>query len=464
MATRSKSRLGQRAIVIGGGIAGKLAARVLSDFFTEVMVLEKNKKSDQTSLRSGVPQGSHGHALLKSGEDILEDLFPGITKELLTSGAIPSNFSKDISWYHHGSWKIKHDSNIQTIQQSRPFLEGHLQRRLEQFNNIHFIYGTKVSTILTNPDKTKTTGVTYQTNLGEVKEFNADLIIDASGAATQTSKWLKLLDYPQPEKTEVKVDLFYASRTYHELSPIEKCWKGLLIYPNPPEQARGGGIYKIEDNKWMVTMLGYGIENPPADDRSFLEYAAALDHPTIYDAINQGKPASEVSIYRFPSLRRYHYDKLKKFPNGLVVMGDAFCRIDPVFAQGMSLSALEATALKEVLEKATRNQSLNKISYFAHRKFSKILDIPWMIAITEDFRFSHTLGKRFIGLPFLQTYIKKVVTASATNKDVYETFIHVLHLKAHPVTLFSPKILKSILFKKPKIETSSTHNEHTIRT
>ncbi|SEM10662.1 2-polyprenyl-6-methoxyphenol hydroxylase [Mesobacillus persicus] len=464
MATGSKSRLGQRAIVIGGGIAGKLAARVLSDYFNEVMVLDKNKESDQTSLRSGVPQGSHGHALLKSGEDILEDLFPGITNELLTSGAIPSNFSKDISWYHHGSWKIKHHSDIQTLQQSRPFLEGHLQRRLEQINNIHFIYGAKVSTILTNPDKTKITGVTYRTNFGVIKEFNADLIIDASGAATQTPKWLKQLGYPQPEKTEVKVDLFYASRAYHTLSPIEKDWKGLLIYPNPPGQARGGGIYKIEDNKWMVTLLGYGIENPPADDHSFLEYAAALDHPTIYQAIDRGKPSSEVSIYRFPSLRRYHYDKLKKFPNGLVVMGDAFCRIDPVFAQGMSLSALEATALKEVLEKATKNRSLNQISQFAHRKFSKLLDIPWMIALTEDFRFNHTTGKRFLGLPFLQSYIKKVVTASATNKDVYETFIHVLHLKAHPVKLFSPKVLKAILFKKVATGTSSAHNDHTIRT
>ncbi len=449
MTTWNSSGEWERAIVIGGSIAGKLAARVLSDYFTEVFIIERDSDSNNhPTVRNGVPQAAHGHALLKSGEEILEKLFPGFIEELIASGAVASDFSQDISWYHHGSWKIKHPSGIRTVQQSRPFLEHHLQRRLNRIENIKYIYGAQVKKLLTTSDQSKISGVVYHTKEEIVTKLGADLVVDAAGAASLTPKWLKASGLTAPDKTEVKIDLQYSSRIYQTLSPIESTWKGMLVYPNPPEQTLGGGIYQIEDGKWMVTLLGYGLDRSLANETSFLEHAANLDHKVIYDAIKDGVPVSDVSIYRFPNLRRFHYEKLNNLPNGLIVIGDAFCRIDPIFAQGMSLSALEATALQDVLEQCKQNQSLNRISKKAHRRFSKILTIPWLIALVEDFRFDHTTGKTFLGLSFMQSYIKKVVVACANDKDVYDSFIQVLHLKAHPVTLFSPRVLKSVLFQR----------------
>ncbi len=466
MTTRNNTRKWDRAIVIGGSIAGKLAARVLSDYFNEVVIIEKDAEinSPQTA-RNGVPQAVHGHALLKSGEEILEKLFPGIIQELIASGSVASDFAQDISWYHHGSWKMNYPSEIGTLQQSRPFLEYHLHCRVNRIENIRYIYEAKVKKLLTSTDHSRILGVVYQAKEENTSELKADIVVDAAGAASLTPKWLKELELPNPEKTEVKIDLQYASRLYQTLSPMEISWKGMLVYPNPPEQTLGGGIYQIEDGKWMVTLLGYGLDKTIAEEETFLKHAQSLDHPIIFEVIKDGVPISEVSNYRFPKLRRFHYEKHKNLPNGLIVIGDAFCRIDPIFAQGMSLSALEAMALKDVLEQYKLHQSLNKISKKAHQRFSKILMVPWLIALVEDFRFKNTAGKRFLGLRFMQSYIKKVVLACATEKDVYNSFIQVLHLKAHPVTLFSPKVLRSVLFPRSITKgDKSTQNEQTFRT
>ncbi|CAM3550797.1 FAD-dependent monooxygenase [Aeromicrobium ponti] len=373
------------AIVIGGSIAGMLAARVLSEFFEEVIIIEKDPKSTKRQLRKGIPQGAQGaqgHVLLKSGEEILEELFPGLIDEMIKEGSVPADFANDLAWHFHGSWKIKYDSGLSIIQQSRTFLEGHIRRRIDRIGNIHTLYNTKVKGLLT--DGSRVTGIEAET-ADEMVEFSSDLTVETSGASSLAAQWLKKLGFTTPEKTEVKVNLFYANRIYRKLSPIQREWKSLLVYPNPPAQACGGGISPTEDNQWMITLLGYGVKSPPADNNDFLEYAKNLEQPHVYEAIKDGEPVTDTEVYRFPALRRFHFEKLKSFPKGLIVMGDAFCRIDPVFAQGMSLAAKEAKALQEVFKKAGDAEADPKIF---HHKIGKIVDIPWLIALTEDFRFS----------------------------------------------------------------------------
>ncbi|WP_394140298.1 FAD-dependent oxidoreductase [Cytobacillus oceanisediminis] len=319
------------AIVIGGSIAGMLAARVLSEFFEEVIIIEKDPKSTKRQLRKGIPQGAQGHVLLKSGEEILEELFPGLIDEMIKEGSVPADFANDLAWHHHGSWKIKYDSGLSIIQQSRTFLEGHIRRRIDRIGNIHTLYNTKVKGLLT--DGSRVTGIEAET-ADEMVEFSSDLTVETSGASSLAAQWLKKLGFTTPEKTEVKVNLFYANRIYRKLSPIQREWKSLLVYPNPPAQACGGGISPTEDNQWMITLLGYGVKSPPADNNDFLEYAKNLEQPHVYEAIKDGEPVTDTEVYRFPALRRFHFEKLKSFPKGLIVMGDAFCRIDPVLPRG----------------------------------------------------------------------------------------------------------------------------------
>jgi len=431
---------GKRAIVIGGSIAGKLSARVLSEFFEEVIVLEKDQKNDSIAIRKGVPQGSQGHVLLKSGEEILEELFPGIIEEMVKEGSTVSDFAQDLLWFHYGCQKKRFNSGLSMIQQSRPFLEWHIQKKMEKIPNIDFRYGCKVTKLILNAKK-EISGVTVETLDGKPMNLSGDLVVDASGAASFAPKWLEELGFNKPEKTEVKVDLFYASMIFRKLAAGGSNWHSLLIYPNPPKQTSGGTISPIEGNRHLVTLLGYGFESLPSDHSSFLQYAKNLNQPDLYEAIKTSVPESGIQIYRFPALRRFHYDKMKQFPAGLLVMGDSFCRIDPVFAQGMSIAAMEAEVLRKLL-KAFKTKGILTKDF--HRKISKIIDIPWLIALTEDFRFRHTSGKKPIGLSVLQKYVKNVVQACSYNEKVYRQFMNVLHLKAHPVSLFKPAILNAV--------------------
>lgn len=432
---------GKRAIVIGGSIAGKLSARVLSEFFEEVIVVEKDQKNDSIAIRKGVPQGSQGHVLLKGGEEIIEELFPGIIDEMVKEGSTVSDFAQDLLWFHHGYQKNRFNSGMSIIQQSRPFLEWHIQKRMENFPNIDFRYGCKVTKLLLNAKK-EISGLTVEKLDGKQMNLSGDLVVDASGAASFTPRWLEELGFNKPEKAEVKVDLFYASMIFGKLATGDSNWHSLLIYPKPPKQSRGGTISPIEGGRHLVTLLGYGIEPLPSDHPSFLQYAKNLDQPDLYEAIKTAVPESGIQIYRFPAFRRYHYDKLNQFPAGLLVMGDSFCRIDPVFAQGMSIAAMEAEVLRKMLKTFKTKEKLTKEF---HRNISKIIDIPWLIALTEDFRFRHTSGKKPIGLSILQKYVKNVVLACSHNEKIYRQFMKVLHLKAHPVSLFKPAILYGVI-------------------
>lgn len=429
-----------RAVVAGGSIAGMLAARALSEFFNEVLVIEKDKSAELGMNRKGVPQSVHGHVLLKSGEEILEEFFPGIIEELSQKGAKKTDFARDLVWSHHGRQKIRFASNVFISQQSRPLLERQILKRLEKMSNIHFRFGCKVKSLLIN--RNEIDRVVFEDEEGLIIELPADLIIDASGAAALHNQWLRESGYQTPSKTEVKVDLFYASMVYKGFSSGSTDWHSLLAYPNPPETNRGGTISPIEGNRMLVTLIGYGTKDVPNDADSFMRYAKTLEHTDLYEVIKNELPYSQkVEVYRFPALRRYHIEKLKDFPSGLLVMGDAICRIDPVFAQGMSLAAMEAKALKELLMKETTKKQLTK-SY--HKKVGNILQIPWLIALTEDFRFRTTKGRKPIGLSMLQWFVKKVVAASTHNEDVYTQFIQVLHLKKHPISLARPGIIAKV--------------------
>jgi hypothetical protein len=79
-----------RAVVMGGGMAGLATARVLSDHYREVILVERDRLRIGPEQRRGVPQGGHAHGILAGGRNALEKLFPGISKDLLSGGALCS--------------------------------------------------------------------------------------------------------------------------------------------------------------------------------------------------------------------------------------------------------------------------------------------------------------------------------------------------------------------------------------
>jgi 2-polyprenyl-6-methoxyphenol hydroxylase-like FAD-dependent oxidoreductase len=447
------SFIGKQAVVLGASMAGMAAAKALSHHYEKVIVIERDTPSTEAAPRKGTPQSHHAHALLKSGENALNKLFPGFTDNVIADGAHQTDFSADIRWFHAGNWKMRYKSGFKVLIQSRPVLENALRKWFAQVENVHFYYGYEVCEMVASADASTIVSVSIQNieQRGNVEFLASDLLVDASGRGSRTPQWLEKLGYNRPEETQVKIDLSYSSRVYEMPESANYDWKFLLLNPEPPKTVRAGYLLPIENNRWLVTLAGYSGDRTPQDNDSFAEYAKGLANLELYNVLRTMKPVTDVKVFSVPATVNRHYEKLSRFPAGLVVMGDAKCAFDPVFGQGMSVAALEAVALDDMLAKEVAHSKATFPQRF-HKKAAEIVFTPLLMGTSEDFRYPGTVGEKAFFMPFMQWYSLQVFELSAFDKVVYEAFRDAMSLLAGPEVLFQPavawKVLKHAFGKK----------------
>ncbi|HWO75888.1 MAG TPA: FAD-dependent monooxygenase [Bacillus sp. (in: firmicutes)] len=435
-----------KAVIIGGGISGKLVARVLSEFFQEVIIFERDSEPHGPFPRKGVPQGKHIHALLFAGANGLEELFPGITEKYNASGAVKINSTQDIAWFHHGVWKLRFVGDYTTILQTRPHLEWHIEQYVKSIRNVTIQYSQNVQNFLYIEEENRITGVEIINGSDSIRTINADLIVDASGVNSLSSRWLNKREVHIPEET-VKIDLSYFTKTLQLPDNPNRDWSIKLVYPTPPFEKIGGGISKVEGNRFLVTFMGYHNELNEKEilksDNGFIEIAKKLPKLDIYQELKDATALSSTSAFRVPNITWRRFDKVNNFPKGLLMIGDTICRIDPFFGQGMSIAIMEALALKKLLmDQKHTNQKM--IETF-HQQAAKIISPIWNMVITEDFRYPDTVGKKPADLSIQQWYAKNIFLLSSENKDIYNSFIKVMHLLRPTSSLMHPTIIKSVL-------------------
>jgi 2-polyprenyl-6-methoxyphenol hydroxylase-like FAD-dependent oxidoreductase len=439
----------RHALVIGGSIAGMLAAQVLSKYFHQVTIIERDYLNTEPEQRPGVPQAHHLHVLLKRGLDIIEQLFPGIQTEFATSGGVVINTSNDFLWYGLGGWTPRSSSDVNIYSLSRNLLECIIRRRLVANKRVVFVPGTIVTNLLFNPDKTQVTGVQVRQKLDPTHiNFTADLVVDASGRNSHTPQWLQAMGYTPPHTTLVNSFLGYGSRLYEIPDNFQADWQGVVIMPKAPGR-RGGVISTVEGNRWIVTLTGIGRDYPPTDEAGFLDFASSLRHPMIYEAIKNASAISPIYTYHRTENSWHHYEKMSRLPSGFVVIGDAFCAFNPVYGQGMTTAALGALTLEECLNKQLSHHadgSLVGLSRCFHKQLSKIISVPWLMATGEDFRWQTTVGKRpNLLTQMMQMYLDQVLLLAAEKADIHRLFLEVLHLIKPPSAFFQLHILKQVL-------------------
>ena len=443
----------QHAIVLGSGMGGLAAAGVLARRFERVTVIERDP-APEPGPRRGVPQGNHGHILLKSGEIALDGIFPGLPGELAARGSHRVNFGSDVRWCHHGSWRAPYDSpGLVILMQSRPFLESIVRERLAGFGNVSFRYGTAVTGLDVVEGRATAVRVKDSGGQGEETSEGADLIVEATGRGSQLPRMLAALGYGTPPEIRMPIDLTYASRVYRipvripariPASP-ERTWKALLDYHTPPDDTRTGLVFPLEGDRWVVTLGGYLGDLPPSDETGWLDFARSLPKPDLYEAIRDAEPLSEIHTFRFASARWTRYEKLRRFPAGLVPLGDTVCSFDPVYGQGMSVSAVEARALGAWLDRDP--QARNPRPFL--RKLAWIVAVPWLLATSEDLRYPRLSDQRPFWMPLLQRYTKRLFGLSAVSVPDYDRLLRVLHLVAGPELLFHPATLLRVLGAVP---------------
>ncbi len=452
MKIKQAKQSNQHAVVIGASMAGLLAARVLSEHFEQVTIIERDRLSEQVEPRKGVPQGQHVHILLMKGETILRELFPALYETFAQDGAVPLT-SADVQWYDFGVWKAPSPDSIKAYCGSRPFLEQYVRRFLAARANVRFIDGCEVNRLYANEDHTRVMGVSLVHHSPERQEEDlaADLVVDASGRGSRAPQWLMSLGYDRVEETSVKVDVGYATRIYRRPSDLPLDWKLLIIFPTPPHEKRSGLVFPIEDDCWMVSLAGRLRDYPPADEAGFLEYARSLPDPSLYEAIKEAEPVTPIVTYKYAVNRWRHYERIARLPEGFVILGDAVCSFNPVYGQGMSVAALEAKVLDVCLRDQQRQGTRNDLAGFPQQfqqAIVKVVKVPWMLATGEDFRYPETEGKRPLGMNLLHWYTRRVNELTGSNPMVAGLFYQVLHLLKPPTVLFSPRVVWAVLSKE----------------
>jgi 2-polyprenyl-6-methoxyphenol hydroxylase-like FAD-dependent oxidoreductase len=422
-------------------MAGLLTGRVLSDHFERVTIIERDCLPAGVEARKGVPQGRHIHGLLKKGESIMTDFFPELFPALLRGGSSDLDMAADMHWYHFGAWKAQFPSNITVYSQSRPFLETQVRHCLAARENVRIIDGCEVSQLCANDDRTRINGVQlrHRTGARSHETLSADLVIDAGGRGSQAPRWLTSLGYAPVKEAVVKVDVGYASRIYWRPNPSPFDWKGLLVSPKPPQGKRAGLILPIENDAWMVTLIGWLKDYPPADGSDFLEYARTLPVSDLYEAIKHAEPQTTIVTHKFPSNRRRYYERMLPFPAGLVVVGDALCSFNPAYVQGMTVAALEAQALQVCLQKEVKSHSRTSAADLAHRLqkgVAKVANGSWLLATSEDFRYAEAEGRPLPGTRLLNWYMGRVHELVSTDRRVTLHFYEVMNMLRSPLVLF----------------------------
>ncbi len=436
----------ENAIVIGGSIAGKIAAKALSESFRQVTIIEAGQEPTEKAPRKRVPQSYHPHVVLKGGEAAIEKLFPQITSELIEDGSTLTNFTGDLKWHHFGSWKKPFTGELIMVQQSQPMLDSHLQRRINHVSNITTRYETMSEQLLIDRQHNKVCGLRVRSlKTRTEEELSADLVVDASGFGSKSRSWLKTYGIEVKEE-RVGIQLFYASRLVRLKKEKRPDWYNLLISPSFPNNPYGAYIQTIEDDRFSVTFSGYVNERAPQTNEEFFSYAHKLPETDVLDFLKQAKPITDIKIHRIPYQVRRRFDLAKHIPGGFVVIGDAHCRFDPVFGQGISVAAMEAIELQRRVQHVTSlDQSFTK-AY--HKKISKIIATPWDMATTEALRHQNITGDRSLAQPMKQWYSKKVYELSASDPEIYIRLVRVMNLIRSPHHLFHPKVWLAMFKKK----------------
>ncbi|MCC6168633.1 MAG: FAD-binding monooxygenase [Caldilineaceae bacterium] len=445
---QSSRRLGRRAVVIGASMAGLLAARVLSNHFDQVFLLERDKVHDHPETRKGQPHTRHVHGLLARGFEIMTHYFPGLPEDLVQGGALIGDMGADLRWFVAGGYRLQTHVGMNGVLSSRPFLEWRIRRMLLTRPNITLLDECEVKEPATDSAKQRITGVhvVHRGDGHRAELLETDLVIDASGRGSAAAKWLAALGYAQPEEEAVQVNIGYASRIYRR-KPGDLVGANLImITPTPPQSIRGGFAFPMEDDRWIVGLGGRGGDYPPTDEAGFLEFARSLAAPDIYNLLLQVEPLSEIVPYRFPANLRRRYEKLARFPEGFLVLGDAVCSFNPVYGQGMTSAALQAVELDRLL--ADRGVKGLASAYF--KQIVKIIDIPWQIAVGEDFRFPTTQGKKAPETDLINAYVTQVNRASHHDPVALKAFLEVMNLIKPPSSLMRPRILWRVLRRSRK--------------
>jgi flavin-dependent dehydrogenase len=438
----------EKAIVIGGGMAGLLSARVLSEYYAEVIIIEKDDLPAKPEIRAGTPQAFHPHRFTPRGKMIVERLFPGFNDELLTCGATSTQNKIIHQTNQYGSLEMPNPENDATF--SRALLEWVCRQRVKKISNVKFLTKVDVIGLLMTSDQAVVTGVHVRARgqLGQQKTLGADLVIDTSGRSSKLGKWLQHLGFDVPSPDILKVSLGYSTRHYKIPSHLSVKWDVIRIEGDASNRTLTGVFSTIENNIAETVLYCPGGHYPTTNIDEYEQEIAKLANPLIAEVLQELEPITAPRGYRVTELFRQHFEEMEQWPSGLLVLGDAFCNVDPIFGQGITIAAIEVEMLESCLREQ-RNRPLPNFERNILQKMNEIVEPAWWLNCAADLPWQGVsyVGKPLKGIEFAQKYFALYMKHATTkhNFELYGLYWAVNSLLLPLNTIINPQILAAIL-------------------
>lgn len=421
-----------RAVVIGAGMAGLCAARVLGERFDEVLVIDRDALPDRPEWRRQAPQGRHQHVLLPAGARLLEGWFPGVLGELVEHGGVPIDLGADFAWHRAGGPWRRSPSTLDSVSVSRPTLERLVRRRVEALPGVTVCGGDAANGLTTDDVRSRITGVELST-----RTVPTDLVVDATGRRCTTLDHIEELGYEPPPVSTVEVGIRYVTQVYERTAVPERDWKAVFVIGDPATRRMVAAV-PFEGDRWFVLLSGVNGEQPPTDRHEALAWARSLDSPLVAEVMEASRPIGEPVTHRFPANQRRHVERLRRFPVGWVPLGDAVCSFNPLYGQGMTVAARQARALGDELDRrGTVDRSFAR-RYF--RAVGRIVDDPWQLAVGGDFAYDGTVGPKPLGTGLMGRYMDRLAVAAQHHDVVALRIKEVVALDRSPRAVLSPRI------------------------
>lgn len=419
-------------------MAGLLAARVLADAFETVTVFDRDPLPDEPNIRRGIPQARHLHVLHEAGRKTIEDLFPGFSSDLIGAGAEQLDFSSDVQMYDMGDFVAEGPDRIPMYCGSRPLFEQVTRRRVADIDEVRIRERCQVTAYLTDDVGSNVEGVAIRNENASSEELSADVVVDATGRTSHTPTWLTEHGYSTPPVDEVEIDLGYSSILLDRPAEDKRAF---IVFPTPPE-TRGAGVLPIEGDRWLMTIAGLHGDHPPTEYDALADFAASLSLPVCKRLIDTHEVVSEdIAHYPFPSSRRHRYWELDRFPDGLVVVGDAIASFNPVYGQGMSVAALEAVHLHHTLAEG----DFVDLGQRFFERIEKVVEDAWDLAVGSDFRYSETSGPKPLGTDLLNPYFARLSRKAHTDSILADAYYRVIVMERRPISLLRPRIVWRVM-------------------
>ncbi|MDY0885787.1 NAD(P)/FAD-dependent oxidoreductase [Dongia soli] len=442
----SHSFIGQQAVVVGAGMGGLAAAMALANHFEQVIVLERDELPPGPKPRTGTPQDKQLHGLLAGGLRALGALLPGIVDDLRRAGAVRINAGRDIRYEFPDCDPMpKPDRDYDMYLLTRPLLEFTVRQRVAQKGNVIFRQNCRVLDILPASAGNDASGVRYETDDHMQHRLTADLVVDASSSGTLTRDFLRSSGRMLPEETVIGVDIGYATAIYTLPKDAMPDWKAVITLPVAPDSSRSGYFFRMENGRWILGLNGRHDDKPPADPEGFLEYVRSLRTPTIYNVIKQAKLEGKIQRFGLQQSIWRHFDRLGAFPRGLLPIGDAICRFNPIYGQGMSVACQEAQLLDELLRDRARDADpLDGLGEAFFKAAQPLIQAPWDMSAVPDFIYPGTRGERPADFDDAIAYSSGLYRVAFRDPVVRRLILEVQQLLQPPSILHEPALMQRV--------------------